>query len=88
MMICWTALTCGDQHSCPGLKLRRRGGLGGLALVEDGQMIVGAEQQQPPLEQCQVILGVLLHSLTSSGPVVSLTVLADEVYNAHSVIII
>ena len=88
MIICWTALTCGDQHSCPGLRLRRRGSLGGLALVEDGQMIVGAEQQQPPLEQCQVILGVLLRSLTSSGPVVSLTVLADEVYNAHSVIII
>ena len=88
MMICWTALTCGDQHSCPGLRLRRRGGLGSLALVEDGQMIVGAEQQQPPLEQCQVILGVLLRSLTSSSAVVCLTVLADEVDNAHSVIVI
>ena len=84
-MICWRALTCGDQHSCPGLSLRRRGG---LALVVDGQMIVWAEQQQPPLEQCQVILGVLLSSLTTSGPVVSLTVLADEVDNAHSVIVI
>ena len=87
-MICWRALTCGDQHSCPGLGLRRRAGLCGLALVEDGQMIVGAEQQQPPLEQCQVILGVLLSSLTSSTAVVSLTVLADEVDNAHSVIVI
>ena len=85
MMICWRALTCGDQHSCPGLSLRRRAG---LALVEDGQMIVWAEQQQPPLEQCQVILGVLLSSLTTSGPVVCLTVLADEVDNAHSVIVI
>ena len=84
-MICWRALTCGDQHSCPGLSPRRRGG---LALVVDGQMIVWAEQQQPPLEQCQVILGVLLSSLTTSGPVVSLTVLADEVDNAHSVIVI
>ena len=88
MMICWRALTCGDQHSCPGQKLRRRGGLGGLALVEDGQMIVGAEQQQPPLEQCQVILGVLLRSLTSSSAVVCLTVLTYEVDNAHSVIVI
>ena len=88
MMICWRALTCGDQHSCPGLSLRRRGGLGGLALVVDGQMIVWAEQQQPPLEQCQVILGVLLHSLTTSGPVVCLTVLADEVDNADSVKVI
>ena len=87
-MICWRALTCGDQHSCPGLGLRRRGGLCGLALVEDGQMIVGAEQQQPPLEQCQVILGVLLRSLTSSSAVVCLTVLTYEVDNAHSVIVI
>ena len=85
MMICWRALTCGDQHSSPGLSLRRRGG---LALVVDGQMIVWAEQQQPPLEQCQVILGVLLSSLTTSGPIVCLTVLADEVDNAHSVIVI
>ena len=84
-MICWRALTCGDQHSCPGLGLRRRGG---LALVEDGQMIVGAEQQQLPLEQCQVILGVLLRSLTSSSAVVCLTVLTYEVDNAHSVIVI